>query len=60
MHDLSLFVLITEFFRADPFRAFGVIGLACIAVSLTTNFDALRLFGFADVEAAQDGEATIA
>jgi hypothetical protein len=60
MHDLNLFVLVTEFFRADPFRAFGVIGLFCIAVSMATSFDALRLFGFADVEEEQDGEATVA
>jgi hypothetical protein len=49
MQDLSLIVLVSEFFRQDPFRALGLLGLACVAVSMTTNFDLLQVLGFIDV-----------
>lgn len=49
MQDLSLITLVTEFFRQDPFRAFGVFGLTCVAISMTSNFDLLQVLGFVDV-----------
>lgn len=58
MHDLDLIILATGFFRQDPFRALGVMALACVAVSMTTNFDLARVLGFAEVEESRDGEAT--
>ena len=58
MHDLSLLTLVSEFFRHDPFRAFGLIGLACVAISVTTNFDLLAALGFVDVP-EETGEAKV-
>ena len=58
MQDLSLLVLVSEFFRQDPFRAFGLIAFVCVAISVTTNFDLLRALGFVDV-AEEMGEAEV-
>jgi hypothetical protein len=58
MQDLSLVILVTEFFRHDPFRAFGLVALACVAISMTTNFDLLHALGFIDV-AEEEREAKI-
>lgn len=60
MHDLSIIILVVEFLRQDPFRALGLIGLACVALSLTTNFDLLHVLGFVDVDEAQGGESSVA
>lgn len=49
MNDLSIPLLVAEFFRHDPFRALGLMCLACVAISMTTNFDVLELLGFVDV-----------
>jgi hypothetical protein len=49
MHDLSIPVFVIEFFRQDPFRVLGLIGLACVAVSVTTDFDLLAALGFVEV-----------
>jgi hypothetical protein len=49
MQDLSLVILVSEFFRQDPFRALGLLGLACVALSMTTNFDLLQALGFIEV-----------
>jgi hypothetical protein len=49
MQDLSLLTIVSEFFRQDPFRAFGLIGFACVAISMTTSFDLLEVFGLVDV-----------
>jgi hypothetical protein len=57
MQDLSLLTVVSEFFRQDPFRAFGLIGLACVAVSVTTNFDLLAALGFVDVPEAKPSDA---
>jgi len=56
MQDLSLITFIGEFFRQDPFRALGVFGLACVAISMTSNFDLLHVLGFVDV-AEEEREA---
>ena len=58
MQDLSLITLVTEFFRQDPFRALGLFGFACVAVSMTSNFDLLQVLGFIDV-AEETGEAKL-
>ena len=60
MHDLSLLILVIEFFRQDPFRALGLIGLACVAISMTTDFDLLRALGFVDVDEEADRETSVA
>jgi hypothetical protein len=59
MQDLSLLTLVSEFFRQDPFRAFGLIGFACVATSLTTNFDLLATLGFVDVSDEQPKGKTV-
>ena len=53
MQDLSLVILVSEFFRQDPFRALGLFGFACVAISMTTNFDLLQVLGFIDVTEEQ-------
>lgn len=58
MQDLSLLMLVSEFFRQDPFRAYGLVAFVCIAISVTTNFDLLRTLGFVDV-AEETGEAKV-
>ena len=57
MQDLGLVILVSEFFRQDPFRALGLLGLACVAVSMTTNFDLLQVLGFIDVAEGEQREA---
>ena len=59
MQDLDLLTLVSEFFRQDPFRAFGLVGLFCVAISVTTNFDLLEVLGFVDVAEAQQPEAKV-
>jgi hypothetical protein len=59
MQDLSLLTLVSEFFRQDPFRAFGLVGLACVALSVTTNFDLLEVLGFVDVAETKQTEANV-
>jgi hypothetical protein len=58
MQDIGLITLVSEFFRQDPFRALGLFGFACVAVSMTSNFDLLQALGFIDV-AEETGEAKI-
>jgi hypothetical protein len=57
MQDFSLITLVSEFFRQDPFRALGLLGFACVAVSMTTNFDLLQALGFIDVAEDEKREA---
>lgn len=59
MHDLSLVILIADFFSQDPFRALGLVGLACVAVSATTDFDLLHLLGFVDGGEEQRQESSV-
>jgi len=59
MQDLSLVILVSEFFRQDPFRALGLLGFACVAVSMTTNFDLLHVLGFIDVAEEQRETKTV-
>ena len=56
MLDLVPYAVV-DFFRQDPFRALGLMGLVCLAVSMTTNFDLLAALGLVEVE-AQDGRDT--
>jgi hypothetical protein len=60
MHDPSVPYLIVEFFRQDPFRALGLVGLACVAISMTTDFDLLQMLGFVEVAEEQDRETSAA
>jgi hypothetical protein len=60
MQDVSLLMLVSEFFRQDPFRALGLIGFACVAVSMTTDFDLLSALGLVDVAEEADQEAPAA
>jgi hypothetical protein len=60
MPDLSIPYLIADFFAADPFRSLGLIGFACVAISITTDFDLLHLLGFVEVGEAQDDHETTA
>ena len=60
MHDFDLIILVTEFFRQDPFRSLAVLALACVAVSVTIDVDLLRAIGFAEVDDSRNGEATAA
>ncbi len=60
MDDLSIPHLIAEWLRQDPFRALGLFGLACIAISVTTNVDLLALLGFVDVEEQRERDTSIA
>jgi hypothetical protein len=56
----DLLILVSEFFRQDPFRALGLIGFACVAISLTTDFDLLLALGFVDVDDGAEGESSVA
>jgi hypothetical protein len=56
----DLVILVSEFFRQDPFRALGLMGLACVAISMTTDFDALRALGLVDVDEEADGKSSVA
>ena len=60
MNDLSIIILVADFFRQEPFRALGLIGLACVAVSMATDFDLLHLLGFIDVAEEQGRESSVA
>lgn len=59
MHDLSIPILVADFFKQDPFRALGLIGLACVAISATTDFDLLHVLGFTDIDEKQGRESSI-
>ena len=52
--------LVIEFVRQDPLRALGLVGLACVAVSVTTNFDLLTALGFVEVEDRSDETTSVA
>jgi hypothetical protein len=52
MPDLLAYVV--DFFHQDPFRALGLVGLACIAISMSTDFDLLAALGFIEVEDRSD------
>jgi hypothetical protein len=56
----DLVILVSEFFRQDPFRALGLLGFACVAISMTTDFDLLQALGFVDVDEEADGKSTVA
>jgi hypothetical protein len=56
----DLVILVSEFFRQDPFRALGLFGLACVAISMTTDFDLLKVLGFVDVSEATEQESPVA
>ena len=56
----DLVILVSEFFRQDPFRALGLLGFACVAISMTTDFDLLKVLGFVDVGEETKQEAPIA
>jgi hypothetical protein len=56
----DLVILVSEFFRQDPFRALGLMGLACVAISMTTDFDPLRALGLVDVDEEADGKSSVA
>jgi hypothetical protein len=51
---LDLVPYVIDFFRQDPLRALGLVGLACVAVLMTTNFDLLAALGFVEVEDRSD------
>ena len=51
---------VADFFRQDPFRALGLMGLACVAISMTTNFDLLAALGLVDVEEPSERIAPVA
>jgi hypothetical protein len=53
-------ILVSEFFRQDPFRALGLLGFACVAISMTTDFDLLRVLGFVDLDEESDGKSSVA
>jgi hypothetical protein len=59
MFDLVPYVVV-DFFRQDPFRALGLMGLACVAISMTTSFDLLAALGLVDVEEPSEGIAPVA
>jgi hypothetical protein len=56
----ELVILVGEFFRQDPFRALGLIGFACVAISMGTDFDPLRALGLVDVDEEADRESSVA
>jgi hypothetical protein len=56
----DLVILVSEFFRQDPFRALGLMGMACVAISMTTDFDPLRALGLVDVDEEADGKSSVA
>ena len=58
MLDLVPYVVV-DFFRQDPFRALGLMSLACLAVSMTTSFDLAEL-GFVDLEERSEGTSRAA
>jgi hypothetical protein len=60
MNDLSIITLVAEFISADPIRALGLFGLACVAISMTTDFDLLHLLGFTEVREEAGRETTVA
>ena len=60
MQDLSLLILVSEFFRQDPFRALALVGLACVAISIATDFDLTDALGLVDVAEDADHEARAA
>lgn len=60
MDDLSITHLIAEWLRQDPIRALGLVGFACIAISVTTNADLLALLGFVDVDDEGERDTSIA
>ena len=49
-----------DFFRHDPFRSLGLMGIACLAISMTTDFDLLAVLGFVDVEESPERTAPVA
>ena len=51
--------VVADFFRQDPFRALGLMSLACLAISMTTDFDLLAALGFVEVEEPSEGTASI-
>jgi hypothetical protein len=59
MFDLVPY-FVTEFFRQDPFRALGLMCLACLAISMTTDFDLLAALGFVDVDEPKEWTAPAA
>jgi len=59
MLDLVPYVVV-DFFRQDPFRALGLMSLACLAVSMTTSFDLLAELGFVDLEERSEGTSRAA
>jgi hypothetical protein len=58
MLDLVPYV-VADFFRQDPFRALGLMCMACLAISMTTNFDLLAALGFVEVEEQSEGTAPV-
>ena len=58
MFDLVPYV-VADFFRHDPFRAFGAMSIACLAISMTTDFDLLASLGLVDVEEPSEGTAAL-
>jgi len=53
--------LASDFFRHDPFRSLGLMGIACLAISMTTDFDLLAALGLVNVEQKkQEGTAPVA
>jgi hypothetical protein len=56
----DLVILVSEFFRQEPFRALGLFGFACVAISMTTDFDLLRALGLVDVDEEADGKSSVA
>lgn len=59
MLDLVPYFVI-DFVRQDPLRALGLAGLACVAISMTTNFDLLAALGFVEVEDRSDETTSVA
>lgn len=59
MLDLVSYFVV-DFVRQDPVRALGLVGLACVAVSITTNFDLLAALGFVEVEDRSDETTSVA
>jgi len=53
MLELVAYVVV-DFFRQDPLRALGLVGLASVAISMTTDFDLLAALGFVEVEDRSD------
>lgn len=49
-----------DFFRHDPFRSLGLMGIACLAISMMTDFDLLAELGFVEVEERPEAAAPVA